>query len=120
MGRSAFAVHRLVLVAVLVAVAVSGAGIAAASVRDSAILNQTVFRDATADSGVGVDLSSLTVTTFSDGTASFAVQFANRDFLHPHETVQLFIDLNDDGHADLNLSIWPTHEPSYLDRWSGK
>jgi hypothetical protein len=86
---------------------------------DSGILNQTQIQDATGDSGGGPDLSSLTVTTYADRTVSLSVQFANRDFLHPGETVQIFVDVNDDGNADLNLSIWPTLDPSYLARRSG-
>ena len=33
--------------------------------------------------------------------------------------MQVFVDLNDDGKADLNLSIWATGEPSYLADWNG-
>jgi hypothetical protein len=83
------------------------------------ILNQTHVTDPTGDSGTGPDLSGMTVTTYSDGTVSFAVQFANRAFLQPNETAQIFVDLNDDGTADLNLSIWPSGQPSYLARAAG-
>lgn len=65
------------------------------------------------------DLSSITITSYADQTLSFAVAFANRQLLDPGETVQIFVDLNDDGKADLNLSIWATGEPSYLDNWNG-
>lgn len=118
-GRSKSVARRLVVVGLIVVAAISGAAVATASMTDSGILNQTQIQDATGDSGGGPDLSSLTVTTYTDGTVSFAVQFANRDFLHPGETVQIFVDVNDDGKPDLNLSIWPTLDPSYLDRWTG-
>jgi hypothetical protein len=119
MGRPRSAVRRLVVAGLIVAAAISGAAVATASVSDSGILNQTLARDATGDSGGGPDLSSLTVTTYTDGTVSFSIQFANRAFLHPDETVQVFVDVNDDGRPDLNLSIWPTLDPSYLARWTG-
>jgi len=110
----------LTLAAAVLGAAVSLAAAATASVRDNGILNQTQVYDGTSDAGGGgVDLSTLTVTTYTDATVSFAVQFANRDFLHPGETVQIFVDLNDDGTADLNLSIWPTFDPSYLAHWTG-
>ena len=47
------------------------------------------------------------------------VQLANRDFLHTGETIQIFVDLNADGKEDLNFSVWPSFEPSYLARWTG-
>jgi hypothetical protein len=103
----------------MVAVAVSGGAMAAASLGDSGVLNETQVQDAVGDSGGGADLSSVTVTTYADGTVSFLVQFANRDFLHADETVQIFVDVDDDGKADLNLSIWPNGDPSYLGRWNG-
>jgi len=118
-GRSKSVARRLVLVGLIFVAAISGAAVATASMSDSGILNQTQIQDATGDSGGGPDLSSLTVTTYADRTVSLSVQFANRDFLHPGETVQIFVDLNDDGNADLNLSIWPTLDPSYLARRSG-
>jgi len=119
MGLSKSAARRLVLAGLTIVAAISGAAAATASMKDSGILNQTQIQDATGDSGGGPDLSSLTVTTYADGTISFSVQFANRDLLHPGETVQVFVDLNDDGNPDLNLSIWPTLDPSYLARWTG-
>jgi Bacterial Ig domain len=119
MGRPKSAIRRLVLSGLIVAAAICGAAVATASVSDSGILNQTQFRDATGDSGGGPDLSSLTVTTYTDGTVSLSIQFANRAFLHPDETVQVFVDVNDDRRVDLNLSIWPTFNPSYLARWTG-
>jgi len=119
MGRSGWTIRRLALAAVVVTLAIAGASAATASVADDAILNQTQVQDPIGDSGGGPDLSSLTVTTYADGTISFAVQMANRDFLHPGETVQIFVDLNHDGVADLNLSIWPTLDPSYLARSTG-
>ena len=76
-------------------------------------------QDATGDTRSGPDLSSLTVTSYADGTISFLVQFANREYIQPNETVQLFIDLDGNGTEDLNLSIWPTFDPSYLARWNG-
>lgn len=111
---------RRALAAALLVAALAFGAVATAAVRDDGILNQTQFSDATNDAtGGGVDISSLTVTTYTDGTVSFAVQFANRDFLHPDETAQIFVDLNNDRTADLNLSIWPTFDPSYLARWGG-
>ena len=101
------------------AVAVYGAAGAGSRAADTGILNQTVVHDPPGDSGSGVDLSSLTVTTYTDGTVSFEVAFANRDRLQPGETVQIFVDLNNDGNEDLNLSIWPFGDPSYLARWTG-
>jgi len=118
-GLSKSAARRLVLAGLTVVAAISGAAAATASMSDSGILNQTQIQDATGDSGGGPDLSSLTVTTYTDGTISFSVQFANRDLLHPGETVQIFVDVNDDGNADLNLSIWPELDPSYLARRTG-
>jgi hypothetical protein len=119
MNRRSLAAGRLVVVALIAIAALLAAGIASASRTDAGVLNQTQTSDATGDSGRGPDLSSLTVTTYTDGTVSFAAGFANRSFLQPGETVQVFIDLNDDGKADLNLSIWQSFEPSYLDRASG-
>jgi hypothetical protein len=118
-GRSKSVARRLVFVGLTAVAAISGAAAATASMRDNGISNQTQIQDATGDSGGGPDLSSLTVTTYTDRTISFSVQFANRDFLHPGETVQIFVDVNNDGNADLNLSIWPTLEPSYLARRNG-
>lgn len=107
------------LLGAALAVAVVGAAVADGRVADDGILNQTVAQDGVGDSGGSPDLSTLTVTTYADGTISFAVAFANRSFLHLGETVQIFVDLNDDGKEDLNLSIWPNGTPSYLDRWTG-
>ena len=111
--------RRLSLAALILGAALIGVTAASASSADSPILNQSIFTDAVGDAGTGPDLSGLTVTTFADGTITFAVSFANRQFLQSNETVQIFIDLNDDGTADLNLSIWPTGQPSYLDRSTG-
>jgi len=86
---------------------------------DGVVVNQASATDPAGDSSGGPDLSGLTVTSYSDGTVSFAVQFANRNFLQPGETVQIFLDVNDDGKADLNLSVWQNFEPSYLARWTG-
>jgi hypothetical protein len=107
------------LVGALAVAAAGGAATASGTARDDGILNQTHAVDPTGDSGGAADLSSLVVTTYSDGTISFAVAFANRQLLHVGETVQLFVDVDDDGKDDLNLSVWPTGEPSYLDRWNG-
>ena len=107
-----------VIVLVLLVVA-AGASVAGASRADDTILNQMQTQDRTGDSGSGPDLASLTVTSYADRTISFVVTFANRDHIQPNETVQMFIDLDDNGTVDLNLSIWPTGDPSYLARWSG-
>ena len=113
-------VWRLVVLAgLLVSVASLGVAAAAGWVADNGILNQTQAPDPVGDSGGGPDVSSLTVTSYTDGTVSFSVGFANRMFIQPGESVQIFVDLNDDGNADLNLSIWPTGEPSYLAHWTG-
>jgi len=106
----------IALVALAAAACAAGAG---ASPVDDTILNQMQAQDATGDSGSGPDLSSMTVTSYADGTVSFVVRFANRDFIKPNETVQLFLDLDDNGSEDLNLSIWPNGDPSYLARWNG-
>jgi hypothetical protein len=108
--------RRLVPVALLLAVALLGSSAARA---DNTVLNQTQFSDVTGDSGGGADLSGMTITSYTDGTVQFAVQFANRQFMQPGDTVQIFVDLNDDGNPDLNLSVWPSFAPSYLDRWNG-
>jgi len=104
---------------VLLAIAVSAAA-AGASRADDTILDQMSAQDSAGSTVSGPDLSSLTVTSYADGTISFLVQFANRQFIQPNETVQVFVDLDDNGTADLNLSIWPMMDPSYLDRWDGK
>jgi hypothetical protein len=103
----------------IAALALLAGATANASRADSGVLNQTQVSDPTGDSGTGPDLSGLTVTTYADGTVSFAVQLANRQYLQPGETVQIFVDLNDDGTPDLNLSIWESFDPSYLARWTG-
>ena len=113
------AIARAVSVAVITALALIVAAAASAARADNTILNQTQVSDAIGDSGGGADLSGLTVTTYTDGTAQFAVQFANRAYMQSGDTVQIFIDLNDDGNPDLNLSVWPSFAPSYLDRWTG-
>jgi hypothetical protein len=107
-----------VLVFLLAGAAVGGVAAARGVVSDSGILNQTVANDPVGDSA-SADLSSLTITSYADQTVSFAVAFANRQLLDPGETVQIFIDVNNDGKADLNLSIWATGEPSYLANWNG-
>jgi hypothetical protein len=107
-----------VVVFLLMGAAVAGVAVARGVVSDSGILNQTVANDPVGDSA-SADLASLTITSYADQTVSFAVAFANRQLLAPGETVQIFVDLNDDGKADLNLSIWATGEPSYLDNWNG-
>ncbi len=110
------AIWRLLPIGLLAALVLLGAGAARA---DNTVLNQTQFADATGDSGGGADLSGMTITSYTDGTVQFAVQFANRNFMQPGDTVQIFVDLNDDGNPDLNLSVWPSFAPSYLDRWNG-
>jgi hypothetical protein len=118
MQGSRTARHALAIAALVAIVAVAGVAVARGVVSDSGILNQTVTQDTVGDSA-GADVSSVTITSYADQTVAFAVAFANRDLLDPGETVQLFIDLNDDGSADLNLSIWATGTPSYLDHWGG-
>lgn len=110
---------RLAVIGAVVLAIATSATAASASRADDTILNQVQVQDATGDSGSGPDLSSLTITSYADGTISFVVAFANRDFIQPNETVQLFIDLDDNGSEDLNLSIWPTGDPSYLAHWTG-
>ena len=118
-ARSCGSMRRGVVVLAVLLSAVACASAASTARADDTILNQMQVQDATGDSGTGPDLSSLTVTSYADGTISFVVQFANRDFIKPNETVQLFIDLDDNGSEDLNLSIWPTGDPSYLAHWNG-
>jgi hypothetical protein len=86
---------------------------------DDTVLNQTRVSDPVGDAGTGVDFDSVVVTTYADGTISFSAHAANRPSLGPNETVQMFVDLNDDRNWDLNLSLWPSNDPSYLDRWDG-
>jgi hypothetical protein len=112
MGRGA--VIGLVLLAVGVFAPTAGA-----SPADDTIVNQQQIQDATGDSGTGADLSAVTLTSYADGTISLAVDFANREFIRPNETVQVFLDLDGNGTDDLNLSLWPTGDPSYLARWTG-
>ena len=113
-------VRALVVLGVVVGVSAVGARVARGRATDDGVLNQTTLTDATGDEhNSGADISSMTITSYADNTISFVVSFANRDLLHPEETAQIFVDVNDDGHEDLNLSIWPNGEPSYLDRWSG-
>ena len=120
MWRRTSPIGRLLVLAVLL-VSAAGLGVAAAAgwVADNGILNQTQTQDPVGDSSGGPDLSSLAVTSYTDGTVSFSVGFANRVFIQPGESVQIFVDLDDDGNADLNLSIWPTGDPSYLSHWTG-
>ena len=119
-SRSPVRVRRLlVLVGLLVAAAVLGVAAASGLVADNGILNQSEIQDPVGDSGAGPDLSLLTITSYADGTVSFSVGFANRKLIQPGESVQVFVDLNDDGKPDLNLSIWPFGDPSYLARWTG-
>jgi hypothetical protein len=119
MRRPRFVFSRLFVVAgLLVSVAVLGVAVASGVVADNGVLNQTKVQDPVGDSS-GPDLSSLTVTSYADGTVSFAVGFANRDLIAPGESVQIFVDLNGDGAPDLNFSIWPFGDPSYLAHWTG-
>ena len=78
----------LVLALLLVTVASLGVAAAAGWVADNGILNQTQTQDPVGDSSGGPDLSSLTVTSYTDGTVSFAVGFANRTTINPGESVQ--------------------------------
>jgi hypothetical protein len=109
----------LVLAGLLITVASLGVAAAAGWVTDNGVLNQTQTQDPVGDSSGGPDLSSVTVTSYTDGTVSFSVGFANRTYIDPGESVQIFVDLDDDGNGDLNLSIWPTGDPSYLAHWTG-
>jgi hypothetical protein len=111
--------RRLLPLGLVAAVALFAAATGSASTTDASILNQTVVTDPSGDATSGPDLSGLTVTTWSDGTIQFQVSFANRQYLQPGETAQIFVDLNDDGTADLNLSVWPSFDPSYIARWTG-
>lgn len=111
--------RRLVVIGVVLLAVAVGTSAAGASPADDTILNQLTAQDSAGGTVNGPDLSALTVTSYADGTVSFLVQFANRQFIQPNETVQIFVDLDDNGTADLNLSIWPTGDPSYLARWTG-
>ena len=120
MGAARKALLRLAALGLVAFAVLFAAAAGSATTTDASILNQTVFTDPTGDAvGGGLDLSGLTVTSYNDGTISFQVSFANRTYLTPNDTVQIFVDLNDDGTADLNFSIWPSFQPSYLSRWTG-
>jgi hypothetical protein len=115
------AVARLLVLAVVSLLAVAVVCVAGAQGRaaDDGVLNQTDVQDPTGDSNGGPDLSSLTVTTYADGSIQFVVHIANRGLLPAGESVQLFIDLNDDGGRDLVMSLWPSNSASYMERWDG-
>jgi hypothetical protein len=81
MGGFASTLRRIAAVGLVAACAVAGTAVARGSVSDSGVLNQVQASDATGDSGTGPDLSSLTVTSYSDGTVSFTVGLANRTYL---------------------------------------
>jgi hypothetical protein len=121
MKRFSYSLGKAGWIAWVIVVAAFCASLAApvqGGMADDRILNQTQVQDPAGDAR-GADLSSLTVTTYADGTVSFSVRFANRDRLHQGETAQIFVDLNADGREDLNLSVWPDGTPSYLARWTG-
>jgi hypothetical protein len=112
------AVPATIRAIVLLGLAVAATALPSVAHADGGILNQLQVPGSGA-AGSGVRFSSLTVTSYTDGTISFAVQFANRTYLQTRETVQLFVDLDNDGKADLNLSVWPSFDPSYLSHWGG-
>lgn len=116
--------RRLPLAVATCALLAAGATFAAAVAQgrgtDDTIVAQTVVSDPVGDeAGNGPDLSSLTVTTYADQSLGFVVQDANRGLLLSNETIQIFLDLNDDGQSDLNFSLWPSGSASYLARWTG-
>jgi hypothetical protein len=116
--------RRLPLGLVACLLVVAGAAIAAAVAQgrgaDDTIVAQTVTPDPIGDEASnGPDLSNLTITTYADQTLEVVVQYANRGLLLGNETVQVFIDLNDDGIPDIDYSLWPSGSTSYLERWNG-
>lgn len=108
-----------VLAGLVVAASLLGAAVAQGRPADGGVLNRSDALDTTSDAGAGADVSSFTVTTYADQTVEFAVRFANRSQLHVGESLQVFVDLDDNGTEDLNLSLWAIGAPSYLDRWNG-
>lgn len=117
--------RRLPLVVLTCLLIVAGATFAAAVAQgrgsDDTIIAQTQTSDPIGDEagGQGPDLSGLTITTYADQSLGFVVQDANRGLLLGNETIQIFLDLNDDGQSDLNFSLWPSGSASYLARWTG-
>ncbi len=119
MARGGSKAARILGLGLIVSATLAVTTAATGSPAANGILNEAQATDATGDSGTGPDLSSLAVTSYADGTISFSVAIANRTYLESGESVQVFVDLNDDGQADLNLSVWPSFQPSYLARWTG-
>jgi hypothetical protein len=117
--------RRLPLLALAVCLLAAGGAAFAATVAqgrtsDDTVLVQQTQTDAVGDAANnGADLSSLTLTTYADRSLGMVVQYANRGLLLEDETIQIFVDLNDDGTVDLDFSLWPSGSASYLDRWTG-
>jgi hypothetical protein len=110
-----------VLAACLVAAgaAASVATVAQGRTGDDTVLFQQTQTDPVGDESNGPDLSGLILTTYADQSLGMVVQYANRGLLLENETIQIFLDLNDDGTPDLNFSLWPSGSVSYLAKWNG-
>lgn len=117
--------RRLLLLALAACLVAAGGAAAAATVAqghtsDDTVLSRQTVPDTVGDeANNGPDLSNLIVTTYADQSLEFVVQYANRGLLLDNETIQIFLDLNGDGQADLNFSLWPSGSASYLAKWNG-
>lgn len=117
--------RRLLLLAIAACLVAAGGAAFAATVAqgrtsDDTVLFQQSQPDLVGDeANNGPDLSNLTLTTYADQSLGMVVQYANRGLLLENETIQIFMDLNDDGNADLNFSLWPSGSVSYLAKWNG-
>jgi hypothetical protein len=117
--------RRLLLSAVAACLVAAGGAAFAATVAqgrasDDTILSQQSLADPVGDEASnGPDLSNLILTTYADQSLGMVVQYANRGLLLENETIQIFLDLDDNGRPDLNFSLWPSGSISYLARWNG-
>src|SRR4051812_3152454 len=109
-------IRRVSLASLLVGVALLGTTAAIGSRLDDTVLNQTATPDATGDAGSGPDISSLTITSYTDGSISFGVQFANRTALQAGETAQVYVDLDGTIDPEVDLAVWGSPQTSGMYR----